>query len=74
VRTTLEIDDDLLVAAKQLARERGATVGQVISELARQSLKTNAPATVRNGVRVFVPKREVPRPDLHVVNELREDR
>jgi hypothetical protein len=74
VRTTLDIDDDLLAAAKHIARERGTTAGQVISELARQALKTSVPAKVRNGVPVFVPKRDAPSPDLRVVNELREDR
>ena len=38
MRTTLELDDDLVSTAKQLARERRVTLGQVISELARQSL------------------------------------
>ena len=40
MRTTLELDDDLLTAAKRLARQKGVTLGYVISELARQSLQT----------------------------------
>lgn len=38
MRTTLEIDDDLLDAAKDLARRRGTTAGRVVSELMRQAL------------------------------------
>ncbi len=38
MRTTLDIDDDLLAAAKELARREGATAGQVVSRLLRRSL------------------------------------
>ena len=35
MRTTLEIEDDVLVAAKELARSGGTTAGRVISDLVR---------------------------------------
>lgn len=38
MRTTLDIDDDVLGAAKERARAEGRTAGAVISDLARQSL------------------------------------
>ena len=38
MRTTLDIDDDILSAAKELARAEGKTAGQVISDLARKGL------------------------------------
>ncbi len=38
MRTTLDIDDDLLAAAKELARREGATAGEVVSRLLRRSL------------------------------------
>ena len=38
MRTTLEIDDDLLQAAKDLARQKKTTAGQVVSALLRQAL------------------------------------
>lgn len=38
MRTTLEIDDDLLAAAKELSRQQGRTAGAVISALLRQAL------------------------------------
>ncbi len=38
MRTTLDIDDDVLQAAKELARAEKKTAGQVLSELARKGL------------------------------------
>ena len=45
MRTTLDIDDDVLYAAKELARREKKTAGAVISELARQALN-GAPTTL----------------------------
>jgi hypothetical protein len=55
MRTTLDIEDDILQAAKELARSQGATAGQVISDLARRGLASPASARkrttrMRNGV------------------------
>jgi hypothetical protein len=38
MRTTLDIDDDVLLAAKELARRERKSAGEVISELARRAL------------------------------------
>ena len=38
MRTTLDIADDVLQAAKELARRNRTTAGEVISELARRAL------------------------------------
>jgi hypothetical protein len=73
MRTTLELDDDLLTTTRQLARQQGVTLGQLISQLARQSLAARAPLKVRNGALLFVPKAGVSKPDLRIVNELRDD-
>lgn len=43
MRTTLSIDDDVLYAAKSLARREGRALGEVISDLARQALHAPAP-------------------------------
>jgi hypothetical protein len=42
MRTTLTIDDDVLLAAKERARRSGRSVGDVLSELARQALLSTA--------------------------------
>ena len=38
MRTTLDIDDDVLRAAKEVARREKRTAGEVISSLARRGL------------------------------------
>jgi hypothetical protein len=38
MRTTLDIDDDVLAAIKDVARRRRETAGRVLSELARTAL------------------------------------
>ncbi len=38
MRTTLDIDDEVLIAAKEMARRQHKTAGQVLSELARRAL------------------------------------
>src|ERR1700740_3498375 len=38
MRTTLDIDDDVLQAAKELARRQGKTAGRIVSELAWRGL------------------------------------
>ena len=73
MRTTLDLDDDLVNAARHLARQQGVTIGRVISELARQSLAAKAPGQVRNGALLFVPKACASKPDLAIVNQLREE-
>lgn len=56
MRTTLDIDDDILEATKSLARQSDRTAGAVLSELARRALTTSAPSkSTRGGVGVFVP-------------------
>jgi hypothetical protein len=45
MRTTLDIDDDVLRVAKGLARREHRSVGEVISRLARHSL-ADIPGTV----------------------------
>jgi len=53
MRTTLDIDIDVLQAAKELAAARRKTAGQVLSELARKALEPKAEYTMRNGVPVI---------------------
>lgn len=43
MRTTLNIDDDLLVAVKEVARRESRSAGAVVSGLLRQSLVRDVP-------------------------------
>jgi hypothetical protein len=59
MRTTLNIDDDVLRAVKEIARLRGNTAGGILSELAREALARERPAvdvSVRNGVPLLPPR------------------
>ena len=50
MRTTITIDDDVLTAARAIARQRNQLVDRIVSELARQSLRPSAAEAERNGV------------------------
>lgn len=72
MRTTLDIDDDLLAAAKGIARHERTTAGEVVSRLQRRSLTgagTTMPASrvKRSAVAGFVPFPV--RPGVVVTNE-----
>jgi hypothetical protein len=75
MRTTLELEDDVLAEAKDLARQRGTTVGHIVSELARTALKSRSDRQIRNGVPLFKPLAAAgaSRPDLALVNSLRDE-
>jgi hypothetical protein len=73
VRTTLAIDDDVLSAAKAIARVRNRTVGQVVSELARNSLRPPAAAAERNGVPLLPVRNPNAVVTLDIVNALRDE-
>lgn len=42
MRTTLDIDDDVLAATRELARQQNLSAGRVVSRLLRQALGGNA--------------------------------
>ena len=77
MRTTLDIADDVLQAAKERARREKKTAGEVISELARSAL--NAQPAVRgsrssksvHGIRPFPKRGGIVTNDL--IDGLRED-
>ncbi|HEY1661814.1 MAG TPA: hypothetical protein VGI03_05290 [Verrucomicrobiae bacterium] len=64
MRTTLDIEDDVLQAAKELAQREGGTAGKVISALARRglavpSVKPGKPSGIRGGVPLLASRGEV---------------
>jgi hypothetical protein len=74
MRTTLDLDEDVLQAAKELAAVRGTTAGRILSDLARKGLESSAgQARTRNGV-PLLPRRHsgAPKPTMKLVNELRD--
>ena len=74
MRTTLDIDPDVLQAAKELAARRGTTAGKVLSELARQALRpAHGLIAERNGVPLLQPRDGEGVVTLEVVNRLRDE-
>ena len=78
MRTTLDIADDVLQAAKERARRENKTAGEVISELARAALIAPAPGAPQvserravYGIRPF-PRRGNAVVTNELVNKLRE--
>jgi hypothetical protein len=79
MRTTLDIADDVLQAAKERARRENKTAGEVISELARSALTAAPPATAPRaseprahyGLRPFPRRGGIVTNDL--IDRLRED-
>jgi hypothetical protein len=59
MRTTLDLDEDVLTAAKEIARAENKTAGQVISDLARRALTRTGleegPAQYRGGLQLMRP-------------------
>ena len=55
MRTTLDIEDDILTAAKEMARREHLSAGQVISRLVRTALTTRPHPVIAPTVGGFRP-------------------
>jgi hypothetical protein len=53
MRTTLDLEEDVLLAAKELARQRGTSIGKIVSDLVRQALVRSSATATRNGIPLF---------------------
>jgi antitoxin component of RelBE/YafQ-DinJ toxin-antitoxin module len=73
MRTTVDLEEDVLLAAKEIAKQRGITVGQVLSDLARQVLTRRAPVASKHGLPVFPVQSEAGVVTLELVNRLRDE-
>jgi hypothetical protein len=52
VRTTLNLDDDVLELAKQYADSRSVALGKAVSELVRRGVRSRVPTRIVNGFHV----------------------
>jgi hypothetical protein len=73
MRTTLDIDEDVLAAVKSLAVAQNSTAGKVISDLARQTLRPKGPVRKRNGFTLLPIKKLGGPVTLEIVNRLRDE-
>ena len=67
MRTTLDIEDDVLAAAKELAQRQGVSAGKVVSRLLRSALTGEAPAQ-RSGAAVVAVFRPFAANNQHLVS------
>ena len=72
MRTTLDLEEDVLLAVKAIARMQGISVGKVLSDLARKALSRQDAGTARNGVPLFPIKPGACVVTLELVNQLRD--
>jgi len=73
MRTTLDIDADVLQAAKEIAANRKTTVGKLFSGWARQALEPRSREKVRNGVPLLARRPGERKRTLDLVNRLRDE-
>jgi hypothetical protein len=73
MRTTVDLEEDVLLAAKEIAKQRGNTLGQVLSNLARQALTRQAPLSTKHGLPLFPVQPNAGLVTLDLVNRLRDE-
>ena len=73
MRTTIDLEEDVLFAAKEIARQRGNTLGQVISDLARQALTRRTSISTKHGLPLFPVQPDAGVVTLELVNRLRDE-
>lgn len=69
MRTTLDIDDDLLAAAKAMARRQRTSAGRVVSDLMRKGLEAPAPGAVADDQAAYCGFRPFSGPGKVVTND-----
>lgn len=73
MRTTVDLEEDVLLAAREIAGRRGVSIGRVLSDLARQALLQREAAATRNGVPLFPVQPGGGIATLELVNKLRDE-
>lgn len=73
MRTTLAIDDDVLTVARAMPRIEQRSLGEVISDLAREALDRPIPRGARNGIPLLDRGQAGLEVTLDLVNALRHD-
>ncbi len=73
MRTTLDIDDDLMSAIKDMAATEGSSMGLIVSRLVRKGLAPPpSKYKIRNGVPVIPAEPGEPPLTMEIVNALRD--
>lgn len=72
MRTTLDLDEDILLAAKSIANRKGQTIGRVVSDLLRDVFKAKTTGEVKHGVPLLPVKKNSQLVTMELVNKLRD--
>lgn len=70
MRTTLSIDDDILHAARELGKRNRKSIGQVISDLAREALTRSRGHAIKEPKGFYGVRPLPPAPGKIVTNEM----
>lgn len=70
MRTTLNLEDDVLSLARSYAEGRSVALGKAVSELVRKGLEAPTPTRLVNGIVVFDIPPDSPRITSERVKEL----
>ena len=54
-RVSIDLDQDILEVAQRVARDRGLTLSEAVSWLARNGVAASGTAKMNTGVRMFTP-------------------
>jgi hypothetical protein len=74
MRTTLDIDDELLLTVKEMAHQRKTTAGNVVSSILRDSLQARPlKREYKNGVPLLPRRPNGPVVTTELVNRLRDE-
>ena len=73
MRTTVDLEEDVLLAAKEIARQQGRTLGRVLSDLARQALTQRTSVASKHGLPQFPVQPDAGLVTLDLVNRLRDE-
>jgi hypothetical protein len=74
MRTTLDVEEDVLLAAKEIARQQRLSIGKVLSNLCRQALTRQRTGSTRNGAPLFPIQKKAGAATLELINRLRDER
>jgi len=72
MRTTLAIDDDVLIAVRAIAQQQHRSIGEVVSDLARRALHRPQPSMMRNGMPLLPRGNDQAVITLETINGLRD--
>ena len=71
MRTALDLDDDVLIAARAIAQQEHRSIGEVVSDLARRGLHRAQSSMRRNGIPLLPRNDDGAVVTLETVNVLR---